>query len=113
MLHRYPHISSTSVNKTAYIKKDIIIFYDRGLMDGKAYMNPNEFNKILIQEGYTEENIKSGYDAVFHLVSAADGVENFYTVENNKAESERALLNTGLSNLKNALLNDWECIFLH
>ena len=69
-------------------KKDIIIFYDRGLMDGKAYMNPNEFNKILIQEGYTEENIKSGYDAVFHLVTAADGVENFYTVENNKARTE-------------------------
>lgn len=71
-----------------YCKKDIIIFYDRGLMDGKAYINPNRFIKIIEEKGFTEENVKSRYDAVFHLVTAADGAEKFYTLENNKARTE-------------------------
>lgn len=28
------------------------------------------------------------YDAVFHLVTAADGAEEFYSLTNNKARSE-------------------------
>ena len=28
------------------------------------------------------------YDAVFHLVTAAQGAERFYTLENNQARSE-------------------------
>ena len=28
------------------------------------------------------------YDAVFHLVTAANGAERFYTLENNQARSE-------------------------
>lgn len=71
-----------------YHDKDVIIFYDRGLMDGKAYMDPNGFVKILKDNGFTEEDVKIRYNAIFHLVTTADGAEEFYTVENNKSRSE-------------------------
>ena len=62
--------------------KDIIIFYDRGLMDGKAYIFPEIFSKILKERDFSEEGVKARYDAVFHLVTAADGAEEFYNLSN-------------------------------
>lgn len=57
-------------------------------MDGKAYMDPDGFVKILKDNGFTEEDVKIRYNAIFHLVTTADGAEEFYTVENNKSRSE-------------------------
>ena len=37
----------------------------------------------------SEIELRDNYDAVFHLVTAAKGAEKFYTLENNKARSER------------------------
>ena len=71
-----------------YLNKDVIIFYDRGLMDGKAYMSSEGFDNLLKDEGFTEKEIKNRYDAVFHLVTAADGAEEFYTLDNNEARTE-------------------------
>ena len=79
---------ATTKTLAKYYDQDIIIFYDRGLMDGKAYMDPDGFVEILKLRGFTEEKVYKRYDAVFHMVTAANGAEEFYTVENNKARSE-------------------------
>lgn len=68
--------------------KDVVIFYDRGLLDNKAYMPYELFLKILNENNLTENEARDRYDAVFHLVTAADGAEEYYTMENNKARSE-------------------------
>ncbi len=66
----------------------VLIVCDRGAMDNKAYMTPENFNKALAACGLTEEALYSAYDAVFHLVSAAKGAEKYYTTENNAVRTE-------------------------
>lgn len=69
-------------------KKDVVILYDRGLLDNKAYMPHELFLKLLKENSLTENEARDRYDAVFHLVTAADGAEEYYTLENNQARSE-------------------------
>lgn len=67
-------------NVTKFYDPDkVIIFYDRGIMDGAAYVDKSEFAKLLNKKGLTVSEVMSRYDAVFHLVTAADGAEAFYS----------------------------------
>ncbi len=66
----------------------VLLVCDRGAMDNKAYMSEAEFEAVLDTVGCNEVELRDGYDAVFHLVSAAKGAERFYTVENNSARTE-------------------------
>jgi predicted ATPase len=65
---------------TQYYDPDkVIIFYDRGIMDGCAYVDKDTvFNKIIENRGLSISDIYSRYDAVLHLVTTADGAEEFY-----------------------------------
>ncbi len=65
-----------------------IILYDRGLMDNKAYLGKKLFGKLLGEKGLNELKLLDNYDMVLHLVTAADGKEEYYTLENNEARSE-------------------------
>lgn len=66
----------------------ILIIFDRGIMDTKAYINNREFNNLLVECNLNETEARDSYDAVFHLVTAAKGAEEFYTLSNNTARSE-------------------------
>jgi len=66
----------------------ILIVCDRGLIDNKAYMSEGEFKSALSDLKLNEIEMRDGYDAVFHLVTAAKGAEKFYTLSNNKARTE-------------------------
>ena len=66
----------------------ILIVCDRGAMDNRAYMNEEEFAAVLADIGKTEVQLRDGYDAIFHLVTAAKGAEKYYTTENNTARKE-------------------------
>ncbi len=66
----------------------ILIVCDRGAMDNKAYMTEEEFAHVLQTVGRDEITLRDSYDAVFHLVTAAKGAEQFYTKENNAARYE-------------------------
>lgn len=68
--------------------KRILIVCDRGELDNKAYMSPEEFSNVLEYLGKSEMELRESYDAVFHLVTAAKGAEDFYTLENNAARYE-------------------------
>lgn len=66
----------------------ILIVCDRGFSDNKAYMTDAEF-KCLLNEFHTSEvKERDSYDAVFHLVTAAKGKEEAYTLSNNQARTE-------------------------
>jgi len=70
-------------------KQDSIVFADRGMIDNLAYCTPEVKERVLKETGWTLEKISNQrYDACFHLVTAADGAEEFYTLENNVARSE-------------------------
>ncbi len=68
-------------------KKNVVVFYDRGIMDGKAYMKDEDFEEMIASRSLSEESILKRYDAVFHLVTAAYGAEQ-YIINNNKARTE-------------------------
>jgi CYTH domain-containing protein/predicted ATPase len=66
-----------------------ILVCDRGALDGMAYVQPKNFRNMLAREGLVEGQLRTErYDAVIHLVTAADGAEQFYTTANNHARRE-------------------------
>jgi len=66
----------------------VLIVCDRGMLDNKAYMTDLEFAQAARFIGSSEVELRDGYDAVFHLVTAAKGAEEFYTTANNPARTE-------------------------
>lgn len=66
----------------------VLIVCDRGTIDNKPYMTEEEFSQILSELGMTEQQMLLSYDAVFHMVTAANGAEEFYTLSNNQARKE-------------------------
>lgn len=76
---------STALNMVNADK--VLIVCDRGVIDGKAYLNPIEYNQLLRNIGTSEVELRDNYDAVFHLVTAAKGAEKFYSY-NNPARGE-------------------------
>ena len=71
-----------------YNSDKILIVCDRGTIDNKAYMSDGEFKSALSKLQLNETELRDSYDAVFHLVTAAKGAEQFYTLSNNKARTE-------------------------
>ena len=68
-----------------------VIVCDRGTMDISAYMQPELWERLCNDVGYTTQQLRDDrYDAVLHLVSAADGAEQFYTTSNNASRNEAA-----------------------
>ncbi len=66
----------------------VLIICDRGALDGKAYVEESEFKQILEAVGSSEVELRDNYDAVFHLVTAANGALDYYTTANNSARRE-------------------------
>lgn len=67
------------------------ILCDRGACDGRAYMAPHLWTRMLDENNFDMVNIRDGrYDVVVHLVTAADGAPEFYSLESNKTRSETA-----------------------
>lgn len=78
----------TAVKK--FPNEKILIVCDRGILDNKAFISDEEFKLILDEKNLNEISVRDSYDAVFHLVTAAKGAEEFYTTDNNEARSETA-----------------------
>ena len=69
-------------------QEKILIVCDRGALDNRAYMTDEEFAEVLAYVGANEIELRDSYDAVFHLVTAAKGKEEFYSNANNEARYE-------------------------
>ncbi|CAM9181435.1 unnamed protein product [Chrysoparadoxa australica] len=66
-----------------------VLLADRGLMDGSAYIPKETWEALLQRVGMDVASCREArYHAVFHLVSAAIGAEEYYTLENNEARFE-------------------------
>eukprot|EP00756_Hemistasia_phaeocysticola_P023521 Hpha_TRINITY_DN15899_c1_g2::TRINITY_DN15899_c1_g2_i1::g.190842::m.190842 len=70
-------------------RKTSVLLFDRGCMDTKAYCSAETWQEILSRLGKTERELCSErYDAIVHLVTAAEGAELYYTTMNNTARRE-------------------------
>ena len=70
--------------------KPVLIVCDRGTMDISAYIKPEEWDEITRMAGTNNNELHERYDAVLHLVSAADGAEQYYTTATNATRYEQA-----------------------
>lgn len=67
----------------------IVILFDRGVLDIKAYIHRDGWEAMLQDNNLSEIGLRDkNYDAVIHLRSAAIGAEEFYTISNNSARLE-------------------------
>lgn len=82
----------------------VLIVCDRGTLDNQAYMNEVEFAETMNFINSNEVELRDNYDAVFHLVTAAKGAEEFYTTVNNSARTETVAEATELDN---RLISAW------
>lgn len=86
-------------------KSPSIILCDRGTCDPAAYVSKEEFQAIMDEEGWTWTTLRDRrYDRVIHLVTAAIGAEDFYTLSNNNARHEGVDL---ARELDHKTLNSW------
>lgn len=67
-----------------------VIICDRGTMDISTYIPREMWEELAQKVGYTTDELRDRYDAVLHLVTAADGAEEFYTTETNANRYEQA-----------------------
>lgn len=66
-----------------------VLLCDRGALDGRAYMSGALWQRMLSENGHDEGALRDGrYDLVIHMVTAADGAPEFYTIANNGARRE-------------------------
>jgi len=70
--------------------KKRVLLCDRGAMDVRAYCDGEQFDTILRRNRLTKHKLLERYDGVIHLVTAADGKEQCYSRDNNKARYEDA-----------------------
>ncbi len=68
--------------------KKVVILCDRGVPDCQAYMTPEHYLETIGKQLYTPMDMLLRYKMAIHLVTAANGAEEFYTCENNPARTE-------------------------
>ncbi len=68
--------------------KRVVVLCDRGAMDSRAYVDEQTFTGILAKNGWNVPMLRDvRYDAVLHLVTAADGAAEFYRTDNERFET--------------------------
>ena len=89
-----------------HLKEEKVAFlFDRGAVDGLAYIDEETGKKVLAQNSQTHENLLSRYDAVIHLETAAKLKKEAYSFDNNPTRFEEA---DGAIALDDRLLKLWE-----
>lgn len=70
------------------VSEYVFVLCDRGLLDGSAYIDDNEFDGMLEECSLDRNDCLNTYDIVIHMVTAAKGAKDHYTLMNNEARDE-------------------------
>uniref|UniRef100_A0A0K8WLJ6 NadR/Ttd14 AAA domain-containing protein n=1 Tax=Bactrocera latifrons TaxID=174628 RepID=A0A0K8WLJ6_BACLA len=69
--------------------RDCLIICDRGVMDASAYISKEKWEKMMSANNWNPIELRDNrYHQILHLVSAANGAEDFYTTEDHACRSE-------------------------
>lgn len=71
------------------IEGPIVILFDRGELDALAFHDHGCFDALAAEEGTTVATIRDSYTVVMHLITTANGAEDFYSSMTNPARWER------------------------
>ncbi|CAJ0949224.1 unnamed protein product, partial [Mesorhabditis belari] len=83
-------IEDVFFNQAALINdRNVLVICDRGAMDPSAYIDDKGWNQMLSECNVDQFSLREDrYNQICHLVTAADGAENFYTLSNNNTRKE-------------------------
>ncbi|XP_055708493.1 TRPL translocation defect protein 14 isoform X2 [Phlebotomus papatasi] len=66
-----------------------LIICDRGIMDAGAYIPKEDWERLLTENAWNTIELRDNrYNQIIHMVSAANGAEDFYSVEGHSCRSE-------------------------
>lgn len=70
-------------------KNNCLIICDRGVMDAAAYMPKKVFDRVLSENNWNTVDLRDNrYNQVIHLITAANGAEDFYNTDDNPCRTE-------------------------
>lgn len=82
-------IENTFFELASKCKKNCLVICDRGTMDALAFITQEEGEKLLTSNGYDFVELRDNrYNLIIHMVSAANGAEEFYTTVDHSCRSE-------------------------
>jgi len=88
------HLEDSTKALAEALGKPAVILCDRGCMDGSAYISRDDWTEVLKRGGKPGVPMSvvdlrdSRYDAILHLITAADGAEAFYGTATNAVRTE-------------------------
>ncbi|XP_066995754.1 TRPL translocation defect protein 14 [Anabrus simplex] len=69
--------------------RDCLIICDRGAMDASAFISREKWEKMMTANGWNNVELRDNrYNQIVHMVSAANGAEDFYSTEDHVCRSE-------------------------
>lgn len=70
-------------------KRDCLIICDRGAMDASAFVAKDKWEHIMTENCWNSVELRDNrYNQIIHMVSAARGAEEFYSIEDHNCRSE-------------------------
>ncbi|CAO1343382.1 unnamed protein product [Diamesa serratosioi] len=70
-------------------KRNCLIICDRGVMDASAYIDNDKWERLKLNNNWNEIELRDNrYNQIVHMVSAANGAEDFYSIEEHACRSE-------------------------
>ena len=70
-------------------EEKVVFLHDRAELDNRAYLEERLFTELIERtHGLTPWAVGERYDAVIHLITAAEGAEEAYSLSNNEARTE-------------------------
>lgn len=84
---------------------NVLIFYDRAILDDKGYVSDEDFREILSTFDIEEEDLPGRYDLVLHLTTSAKGLNDVYSDESNAARYEDQ---DGAIEVDSMLIHSWD-----
>lgn len=89
LLRTMIQIENTFFSVAEAMNKNVLVICDRGTMDASAFISPKEWDDILQRNGWNDVELRDNrYNQVIQMVSAANGAEKFYSVEDHSCRSE-------------------------
>ncbi|KAF6204150.1 hypothetical protein GE061_002490 [Apolygus lucorum] len=69
--------------------RDCLIICDRGAMDASAFISKEKWEKLMAANNWNNVELRDNrYNQIVHMVTAANGAEDFYSIEDHACRSE-------------------------
>lgn len=70
-------------------ERNCLIICDRGAMDASAYISKDKWEKLIKDNSWNNIDLRDNrYNQIIHMVSAANGAEEYYSTEDHSCRSE-------------------------